>query len=240
MFLVQQRAQRLTSKAAEAVATAESEDEDEDENSNSRDKSERREKDRKKEERQRSVDACFAAMRVPAKQGARSEDYEVKNNNTASIGKSRATTSAQGNQDVEMTGMEKTSRSPLKGNVNNSLTKTQILTTLSHDLKTIVACGTAQMQGYDIHAKQIIQPYQQSLDRRTARRGSTQGAGSMGSPANTLGSGGVASPVDLHLQGFRRMSTGMPMVGMGSSVGGGQQPARVPETIGELARRGSK
>ncbi|KAF8853515.1 hypothetical protein BDZ45DRAFT_806607 [Acephala macrosclerotiorum] len=236
MFLVQQRAARLTSKAAEACAAAEFNDEDEDGGADGGKK--QRAKDRKKEERQRSVDACFAAMRVPAKKGARNEDYEKKIDTTSSS--SSGIGGNGGDRDVEMGGTEETPRIPQNGDINNSLTKIQILTPLSHELKTLVDRGTAEMQGYDIHAKQVVQHYQQALDRRTVKRGSAQGVGSMGSPANALGGGGVASPVDLHLQNFRRMSTGMPMGGTGSSGSGGQQPTRVPETIEELTRRGSK
>ncbi|CZR53739.1 uncharacterized protein PAC_03619 [Phialocephala subalpina] len=216
MFLVEQRAKRLASKAKETVEAAESDDEDAADNE-------------KEKAKQKSIDACFAAMRVPAKKGARSEDFEYRAGNTTTMGTARGSDGE--NRDIEMSGTEETLRSPLNGDVNNELTQTQVLTALSKEMRDLVERGTAEMQAYDGHAKQVIAHYQQALDRRTGRKGSAQV--SVASPVNNFAGG---SPVDLHLQNFRRSSTGMPRVG--SSGGGGQQPVRVPESIEELARRG--
>ncbi|KAE8449762.1 hypothetical protein EG329_007537 [Mollisiaceae sp. DMI_Dod_QoI] len=232
MFLVEQQAERLAAKAREELSDFGSDSED----------GEREQ--REKRNRQKSVDALFASTRVSAKKGARSEDFEFKVEKVPSNAlPAKPGGPVGGDGDVTMGGTEilTTPRSPPGEDddidMDNIRSPREVLTSLSSDLKDLVNRGAPQMQAYDIHAKTVVQHYKQALDRRASR------TGSMASPINTayggtgggiLRKGSDASPVDTH--GIRRMSSGMPITGFSM----GQQPVRVPETIEELARRGSK
>ncbi|KUJ09121.1 uncharacterized protein LY89DRAFT_788519 [Mollisia scopiformis] len=207
MFLVKQRAERLASKAKEELSTLDSDGEED-------------EKD--KEVKEKNIDAMFANMRVLAKKGAKSAEYEVRLDSNPPV-----------QTDVTMAGTELTTpASPLGGNGDVNMVSTrssrQILGTLSAEMKILIDDNSSKMQRYDKHAKEVVNHYKQALERRNSRKGS----GPAISGAAFGGGGMMASPVEM-----RRLSTGMPILG---SFVGGPQPVRVSETMEELARRGSK
>lgn len=227
MFLVQQRAARLTAKAQEEIATLENEWNEESD-------------DKEKWKVKKSVDAMFAGLRVPAKKGTPSTDleYKVEAIQSGTEGQAASTNGARENGDVVMGGTEFHPRTTLRSSPPESsyLSSRQILSALSNDLKELVDRGASEMVAYDAHAKQVIALYQSALDRRTTggRRESLPKISTSMSPTSTSGvggngGGGVQSPADI-----RKFSTGMPFPGFI------QQPARVKETMEELIRRGSR
>lgn len=224
MFLVQQRAERLTAKAREEIAALGNEWEDEGE-------------EEEWEIKQKSVDAMFAGLRVPAKKGTTSADFEykVETIKPGTGGQTVSINAPRGDKDIAMGGMEfrprTTSRSPPPETSYPS--PHQLLSTLSMDLKELIDRGASEMAAYDAHARAVLAIPKAALDRRAGggRKGYVPGASTSISPITVSGGGGggVQSPGVI-----RRLSTGMPIPGFV------QQPARVMETMEELSRRGSR
>ncbi len=210
MFMVQQRIETLRANARAELAALEDDYEDDSGDP---------------EERQRvrlEVDAMFARAKIPAKENAKNEDFEVKpgffkpsnGNGTASL--------APTDRDVMMGGLDSNPK---------PRTARKVWESLSKDLQLVVDRAATEIEAYDRHAQAVINHYRQALERRTGR--SVSATSIPGTGGGILRNRTEESPVDMNA--IRRMSTGMPIVGLQTV-----QTTRTYEKFDDIARRGSK
>jgi hypothetical protein len=156
------------------------------------------------EERRRlrsEIDAMFQRIKIPSRKDAKSEDFEVKPGHFKPFHGNEIANPAQANGDVAMGGTE----------VNpKPRTARMVLESLSRDLLEIVDRAAAEMEGYDKHAEETINPYRQALDRRIGKHVPTTVAASIS--GGILKNRNEQSPIDM--SAVRRVSTGMPIVGL--------------------------
>ena len=209
MFMVKQRVEALKANARKELDELEGDYED--------DSGDPKERQRARSE----VDAMFQRTKIPAKKDAKSEDFEVKPGDFKPHHSNGIAIPAPADGDVVMGGTEadpkpRTARMVWEG--------------LSRDLLEVVDRAASEMEAYDRHAQETINPYRQALERRTGRHIPT--------PVATSVSGGIlrnrneGSPIDMNA--IRRMSTGMPIVGLPAAA-----PNRSHEKMDEIARRGN-
>jgi hypothetical protein len=174
------------------------------------------------EERKRvraEVDAMFERTKKPVKEGAKSEDFEVKPGDFKFY---RGNGGTNPNRDVAMGGVEAYSK---------PRTARMVWEGLSRDLLEVVDRAASEMDAYNRHAQNTLAVYEQALERRGVRHAAP--------PTATGVSGGILrnrheeSPIDMHA--IRRMSTGMPLVGVAPAP-----PTRSYEKFDDIARRGSR
>jgi hypothetical protein len=178
--------------------------------------------DPKERQRVRSeIDAMFQRTKIPAKKDAKSEDFEVKPGDFKPHHSNGIATPAPADGDVVMGGTEadpkpRTARMVWEG--------------LSRDLQEVVDRAASEMEAYDRHAQETINPYRQALERRTGRHIPTPVATGVG--GGILRNRNEGSPIDMNA--IRRMSTGMPIVGLPAAA-----PDRSHEKMDEITRKGN-
>lgn len=154
LFLIQQRANKLSKKANEEIEAIERAN---DENGISPISAE----DKEFKERQRKeINNMFLRVKAPSKNDARNEDYQVKPD-TFNLNKQYAVISPSADSgDVEMSGMD---------NPPKLRTAKAVRDELNRNMKELVDRGTQELEGYDAHAQASLQHYRQALERRTGR-----------------------------------------------------------------------
>lgn len=210
MFMVEQRVENLRARAREELAEIEGDYED--------DLGDPEERKRVRSE----IDAMFQRTRMPAKEGAKSEDFEVKPRDFKPYsGNGIANPMPADSGDVAMSGT---------GADAKPRTARMVWEGLSRDLLEVVDRAASEMVAYDRHAYQTNDVYRQSLERRTGRQVPTPVAAGV--------SGGILrnrnEPSPINVNAIRRMSTGMPIVGVPPA-----QPTRSYEKMDEIVKRGS-
>lgn len=174
------------------------------------------------EERRRvrsEIDAIFRGATAPAKTDVRAEDLEIYPGDFKVFDRNGNATRAAADGDVDMTGTDSKPR-----------TARMVWEALGKDILDLVDKASSEIVAYDRHAQNTINLYKQALERRTGKQ--------IPPPIATGINGGILrnrteeSPIDMNA--FRRMSTGMPIVGLPSA-----QPGRAYEKMDEIARRGS-
>ncbi len=174
------------------------------------------------EERKRvrsELDAMFERMKKPVKDGAKSEDFEVK---PGDFKFHRSNGGINPYRDVAMGGAETYSK---------LRTARMVWEGLSRELMEVVDRAAWEIDAYNRHAQNTLSLYEQALERRGVRRAPA--------PMATGVSGGILrnrheeSPINM--TAIRRMSTGIPLAGVAPAP-----PTRSYEKFDEIARRGSR
>lgn len=208
LCMVEQRVKHLKAKAKEELDEIEGDYED--------DSGDPEERKRVRSE----LDAMFERTKKLVKEGAKSEDFEVK---PGDYKFHRSNGGTNPNRDFAMGGVKTYSKQPR--------TARMVWEGLSKDLMEVVDRAAYEMDAYNRHAQNTLSVYEQALERRGVRHAAP--------PAATGVSGGILrnrheeSPIDMHA--IRRMSTGMPLVGVAPTP-----PTRSYEKFDEIARRGSR
>lgn len=167
------------------------------------------------------LDAMFQRTKMPAKKDAKSEDFEVRPGEFKPYNGNGMFNRTPGDGDVSMVGIEldakpRTARKAWEG--------------LSRDLQEVVDRAASEMEAYDRHAQNTLNPYKQALERRTGRPVPT--AVATGVNGGILRNRNEQSPIDVHA--IRRASNGMPIPRTQAA-----QATRTYEKIDEIGRRGS-
>lgn len=172
------------------------------------------EENAKKELLKKEVAETMQRLKIPARKDAKSEEYELK---PGSLEVKTPSAPISGDGDVEMGGMN---NGPSKRR-----TATVIREELSRNLKDLVDQSAKEMEAYDTHSLGVYNHYKQALERRNSKT-----AAPLSAPKSILKrTGGDYSPVS-PMDG-RTISFAQPSV---------VQPPRTYESIGDVARRGSK
>ena len=114
---------------------------------------------RKRDDIRRAKEQMLKKVRVKAREGSTSEDYEIKPSEPDLKASNPALGASCG--DVAISGV---------GYFRSAATIRQ---ELSHALRDLVDRGVAELEAYDSHAAQSTSIYEQALKRREERRGST-------------------------------------------------------------------
>ncbi|RDL38212.1 uncharacterized protein BP5553_02552 [Venustampulla echinocandica] len=153
LFLIQQRADNLASKAREELEVLERCKGDEISPLHGEDKE-------VNERQNKEIDNMFRRLKVLAKRDAKSEDYEAKPDTFNPNKQHPAIHPPAGDGNVEMGGMD---------NAPKPRTAKAVRDELSRNMRELVDRGTQELEGYDRHAQGILNHYRQSLERRTGR-----------------------------------------------------------------------
>jgi len=216
LSLVQQQAGRLVARAREELDALEKGSED----TLVFEEEETPEEKVKKDLVSKEVQNMVQRLKAPVKKNAKSEDYELKPGSP--IFKAPA---APQDTDVEMGGMN--NESP------KSRTATVIREELGRNLRELVDKSVREMEAYDTHALGVSNHYKQALERRTGKAAPPPSAPT--GPKSILKNTGSSDSTPVSPLDNRRMSAGQ--IFAQATAG---QPVRTYESIGDVARRGSK
>ena len=210
MSMVEQRVESLRANARRELDELESDYEDD-----SGDPEERR-------QLRAEIKVTFQKAKIPASKDAKSEDFEANPGELKPYNGNGIANRVATDGDVDMAGTE--DAKPRTAKV--------VWEGLSKDILDLVDKASEEIVLYDRHAQTAINVYKQALERRNGGR-------QVPAPIATGNGGGILrnrneeSPIDLNA--IRRMSTGMPVVGVVPP----SQPSRAYEKMDEIARRGS-
>jgi hypothetical protein len=217
LSLVQQQAEKLVANAREELDALERGSEDtlvfEEEEETPEEKA-------KKELVKNEVANMMQRLKVRVRKDAKSEDYELKPGNpifkTPAIPK---------DDDIEMGGVND---EPPKRR-----TATVIREELSRDLRELADKSVKEMEAYDTHTLGVSNHYRQALERRTGKSVAPPPAPT--GPRSILKNTSSTDSTPVSPMDSRRMSAGH--IFAHAAAG---QPVRTYESIGDVARRGSK
>jgi hypothetical protein len=215
LALVQQHADNLVARAREELDALEGASDGAMEFEDGEDQA-------KKESMKNEISSMMARLKAPMKGDAKSKDYELK---PGAPELQTPTTRKNSGGDTEMGG---TSAAPRR-------TATVIRAELAKNLRELVDSSVKDLEANDVHAKGVLAHYKQNYERKTGKPAPTPApAAPKGILKNSGAGSSEHSPISPNDP--RRMSAGH----FFANAGVGQPVARNLESIGDIARRGSK